>query len=186
MDDMDSGADEGEHGGRVIPNSTWIVDYAGDGKYCVRRIAQDGSFDQWVDVKLDGFLSHQYPELGVSAHVQVYALPGDTVVFAPAFALIRSLRLRAGMQEILNRSPARVPRRKHFPMPMRRAEDGVGIVKGSMHADQGSAFESAIAVNGFNLGLVGCNCAGTKRRWEWVEPKGLEGRDDGSGAAGEN
>ena len=64
--------------------------------------------------------------------------------------------------------------------------DGVGIIKGSMHSDQFSAFSSALAVNGFNLGLKGCNCAGTKRRWEWVAPAEREDRDDGSGAAGEN
>jgi hypothetical protein len=62
-------------------------------------------------------------------------------------------------------------------MPMWRAEDGAGILKGSMHADQHSAFDSAVAVNGFNLGLQGCNCAGTKRKWEWVAP---EWRDRGA------
>jgi hypothetical protein len=66
-------------------------------------------------------------------------------------------------------------------------QDGIGIIKGSMHADQSGALTSALAVNGFNMGLKGCNCAGTKRRWEWVGPRGRDQRtEDGGGEVGEN
>lgn len=182
----DAGGDDDVGGGRVIPNSTWIVDYAGDGQYCVRRVAQDGSFDEMVDAKLCASISHMFPEFGAAAHAQVCALHGDTVVFTPLFALIHSLRMKGAVESLVSHQSQRMPRRKHFPTPMWYTVDGVGIIKGSMHSDQFSAFSSALAVNGFNLGLKGCNCAGTKRRWEWVAPAEREDRDDGSGAAGEN
>jgi hypothetical protein len=179
--------DHDDHGGRTISQATWIVDYAGDGKYCVRRIAHDGSFDGFVELKHGGFFGHLQPEFGASAHAWIYAIEGDTVVFTPLFALIHSLGSKNSMKEIAEHQPKRMPRRKHFPRPMWFTQDGIGIIKGSMHADQSGAFTSALAVNGFNMGLNGCNCAGTKRRWEWVGPRGRdETTEEGGGEVGEN
>lgn len=176
--------DGDDHGGGVpVPHSTWIVDYAGDGRYCVRRIAEDGSRDEFVDLGTRSHAADAAHEYAAAARATVFALPGDTIVFTPAFALIYALRMSEVLDAVLTRSPQRMPRRKHCPTPMWHTEDGVGIVKGGVHPDQQSVFSSSIAVNGFNLGLRGSNCAGTKRRWEWVGP---EERGDGGAAASGN
>lgn len=173
---------EDDRGGVPVPHSTWIVDYAGDGRCCVRRIAEDGSSDGFVDPGTLSYAAAEAHEYAAAAHATVFALPGDTIVFTPAFALIYALGMPAVLEALLSGCPQRMPRRKHCPHPMWPTENGIGIVKGSVHADQHSVFSSTVAVNGFNLGLRGSSCAGTKRRWEWVGPT-AEGRDGGSEAS---
>ncbi len=166
--------------GTPIPHSTWLVDYEGDGRYYIRRYSADGSINEIIRPQLGMHLYHDHHEYHASAHATVFAHPGDTIVFSPAFALIYAMKMPKVLEAILSACPPRMPRRKHCPNPMWHTEDGIGIMKGSIHADQHSAFTGALAVNGFNLGLRGSSCAGTKRRWEWVVP------EDRRGGAGEN
>lgn len=164
------------HGGTPIPHTTWLVDYEGDGRYIIRRYSADGAIDEFIRPNpLSHYLDDQ-PECCASSHATVYASPGDTIVFSPAFALVYAMKRPAMLTAVLSGCAPRMPRRKHCPHPMWHTEDGVGIMKGNVHIDQHSAFTGAIAVNGFNLGLRGSNCAGTKRRWEWVEPEERRGR----------
>jgi hypothetical protein len=170
-----------ERRGTPIPHTTWLVDYEGNGRYYIRRYSADGAINEIIRPQLATQLYADHHECHASAHATVFAYPGDTIVFSPAFSLIYAMKMRDVLEAILNRCPPRMPRRKHCPNPMWHTEDGIGVMKGNVHADQHSAFTGALAVNGFNLGLRGSNCAGTKRRWEWVEPEQRRG-----GQAGEN
>lgn len=178
----DGRAEGGEEycGGTPVPHTTWLVDYEGDGRYFIRRYSADGSINEIIRPQLRMQIYDDSHEYHASAHATVFAYPGDTIVFSPAFALIYAIKMPKVLESILSGCSPRMPRRKHCPNPMWHTEDGIGIMKGSVHADQHSAFTGAIAVNGFNLGLRGSNCAGTKRRWEWVAP------EERRGGAGEN
>ena len=175
----EQGAEEEGCGGTPVPRSTWIVDYEGDGNYCVRRRTEGGAVDEVLRPDMKGWSWHMHPELTALVFGLQRASPGDTVVFAPAVALIHALERRRSLQELLDRVSKRMPRRKHFPFPIWHSEDGVGLVRGEFHSDQFSAVMSLLSINGFHLGLRGSHCAGTKRRWEWVEP---EERRGGGGA----
>ena len=160
----------GESSGTPIPGRVWIVDYLGDGKYCVGQLQPDGTLAILERRELGHFHNMEYSEHYASSYATVFAHPGDTIVFSPSFSLIYALNSPGVLAAILSGVPERVPRRKHFPNPMRHTPDGVGIQKGLLHADHHAVFSSTLAINGFNLGLRGCDCKGTKRRWEWVGP----------------
>lgn len=181
-ENKEQGEDDGECGGTPVPPAVWIVDYDGDGGYSVTVRSADGSRNAKIrfDHTHESWLSATNPEFAASSEATVCAYPGDTIVFTPAFALLHSLRMKSAIQHVLARSPIRMPRRKACPFPMTPTEDGIGIVKGGVHSDQQSAFTNALCVNGFHLGLNGCNCMGAQRRWAWTAPERESPPGDGA------
>ena len=173
LDSLRKGRERSRHRGKCFGGCSlaWLCNFPYSVlsllHYSLRRLAVDGTINEMIDLGPPQFFSRHHLELSASIHASVHAGPGDTIVMAPVVALIHAMTFHTDMVKASHAIPIRMPKRKACPTPMWQSDDGIGIVKGIVHSDQHSAFSSAIVANALNLGLKGCSCGGTKRRWEW-------------------